>query len=163
VLAEINKLLAGGKYKPAEIVDWCVKLARIAEGYTSFEHPRVSPVEREDRDDYNGQVHADLSRLNAEQLIALKHLALTPPVEALQRFLRAPVPLIGRLYGEKRSQDAQAKIERDFGKLRRQQTGRGGPPELRTVLLARHDSLARGARWGDEPKAAERVRSPSRA
>jgi hypothetical protein len=68
--------LAGGKYKPAEIIDWSVKLARIAEGYISFEHPRVRPVEREDRDDYNVQVEADLSRLNAEQLIALKQLAL---------------------------------------------------------------------------------------
>jgi hypothetical protein len=76
VLAEINKLLAGGKHKPAEIIDWAVKLARIAEGYVAFEHPRVRPVEREDCDDYNVQVEADLSRLNAEQLIALKQLAL---------------------------------------------------------------------------------------
>jgi hypothetical protein len=64
------------KYKPTEIIDWCVKLARIAEGYIPFEHPRVSPVERENRNDYNVQVRADLSRLNAEQLIALKQLAL---------------------------------------------------------------------------------------
>jgi hypothetical protein len=76
VLAEINKLLAGGKYKPAEIIDWCVKLARIAEGYVAFEHPRLMPIEPEDRDDYHVQVEADLSRLNAEQLLALKHLAL---------------------------------------------------------------------------------------
>jgi phage terminase small subunit len=33
-------------------------------------------IEREDRNDYNVQVHADLSRLNTEQLIALKQLAL---------------------------------------------------------------------------------------
>ena len=76
VLAEINKLLAGGQYKPAELVDWSVKLARIAEGYIAFERPRVSPIEPPDRNDYNVQVQADLSRLNAEQLIALKHLAL---------------------------------------------------------------------------------------
>jgi hypothetical protein len=44
--------LATEKYKPVEIIDWYLKLARIAEGYTSFEHPRVSPVEREDRNDY---------------------------------------------------------------------------------------------------------------
>jgi hypothetical protein len=76
VLSEINKLLAEKKYDPAELVDWYIKLGRIAEGYTSFEHPRVSPIEREDRNDYDVEVHADLSRLNAEQLIALKRLAL---------------------------------------------------------------------------------------
>jgi hypothetical protein len=44
----------------------------------------MSPIEREDRND-NVEVHADLSRLNMEQLIALKQLALiasagsTPP------------------------------------------------------------------------------------
>jgi hypothetical protein len=76
VRGEINKLLTGGKYNPAEIIDWCVKLARIAEGYIAFEHPRVSPIEPPDRNDYNVQVQADLSRLNAKQLIALKHLAL---------------------------------------------------------------------------------------
>jgi hypothetical protein len=85
VLEEINKVVASGKYKSAEIIDWYVKLARIAEGYISYEHPRVSPIEREDRNDYNVEVHADLSRLNTEQLIALKQLALiasagsTPP------------------------------------------------------------------------------------
>jgi hypothetical protein len=68
--------LAAGKYKPTELIDWCLKLARVAEGYISFEHPRVSPIEREDRNDYNAEVRADLSRLNVEQLIALKQLAL---------------------------------------------------------------------------------------
>ena len=59
-----------------EAIDWCMKLARIAEGYIAYEHPRVSAIEPPDRNDYNVQVQADLSRLNAEQLIALKHLAL---------------------------------------------------------------------------------------
>jgi hypothetical protein len=68
--------LAGEKYEPAELIDWYLKLARVAEGYVAFEHPRVSPIERADRDDNNVEVHADLSRLSAEQLIALKHLAL---------------------------------------------------------------------------------------
>jgi hypothetical protein len=76
VLVEIKKLLASNKYEPAELIDWYMKLARIAEGYVSYEHPRVSPVEREDRNDYNVEVHADLSRLNTEQLIALKQLVL---------------------------------------------------------------------------------------
>jgi hypothetical protein len=73
---EINKLLAAPKYDPAEIVDWYVKLARIADAYAVFEHPRISPVEHTDRNDYNVQVQAELSRLNADQLITLKHLAL---------------------------------------------------------------------------------------
>jgi hypothetical protein len=76
VRGEINKLLTAGGYDPAVAIDWCVKLARIAEGYIAFEHPRVSPIEPPDRNDYNVQVQADLSRLNAKQLIALKHLAL---------------------------------------------------------------------------------------
>ena len=76
VRAEINKLLTGGEYDPVVAIDWCMKLARIAEGYIAYEHPRVSPIESRDRNDYNVQVQADLSRLDAEQLIALKHLAL---------------------------------------------------------------------------------------
>jgi hypothetical protein len=76
VRGEINKLMTGGEYDPAIVVDWCMKLARIAEGYVGYEHPRVSPIEPPDPNDYNVQVQADLSRLNAEQLIALKHLAL---------------------------------------------------------------------------------------
>jgi hypothetical protein len=35
VREEINKALTGGKYSPAEIINWCVKLAPIAEGYIS--------------------------------------------------------------------------------------------------------------------------------
>jgi hypothetical protein len=76
VLVEIKKLSAAEKYDPTELIDWYMKLARVAEGYVSFEHPRIGPVEREDRNDCNVEVHADLSRLNAEQLIALKQLAL---------------------------------------------------------------------------------------
>jgi hypothetical protein len=76
ILAEIRKVLASERYKPAELIDWYLKLARVAEGYISFEHARVSPIERDDRNDYNVEVHADLSRLNTEQLIALKQLAL---------------------------------------------------------------------------------------
>ena len=34
--------------------------------------------------------------------------------------------MIDRLYNEKLAQEEQAKVERDFAKLRRQQTGRGG-------------------------------------
>jgi hypothetical protein len=71
-----NKLKSRPRYDPRLIVDWSVKLARIIESYIGYEHPRVSPIERDDRHDYHVQVQADLSRLNAEQLIALKQLAL---------------------------------------------------------------------------------------
>jgi hypothetical protein len=92
VLAEINKLLDARKYDPDAVVDWCVKLARIAEGCTSFEHPRVSPIEREDRNDNNVEVHADLSRLNAEQLIALKQLALIASAGSTTTISAGPDP-----------------------------------------------------------------------
>jgi hypothetical protein len=92
VRGEINKLLAGRKYDPAVAIDWCMKLARIAEGYIAFEHPRVSPVEPSDRNDYNVQVQADLSRLNAEQLIALKHLALIASGGNTETVTRSPNP-----------------------------------------------------------------------
>ena len=76
VLEEMDKLKAAPKYDPRLIVDWSVKLARIIESYIGYEHPRVSPIERDERHDYNVRVQADLSRLNTEQLIALKQLAL---------------------------------------------------------------------------------------
>jgi hypothetical protein len=76
VLTEITKLLAAGKYDPKVLVDWSVKLGRLAEGYIGYEYPRISPLEPKDRNEYNVQVQADLARLNAEQLTALKHLAL---------------------------------------------------------------------------------------
>jgi hypothetical protein len=119
VLAEINKLLALGKYKATEIIDWCVKLAPIAEGYISFEHPRVSPVEHTDRNDYNVQVQADLSRLNTEQLIALKQLALIASGGSTKTISAAPhrpdgphdPRKAGR--GEKRAEEEQARIARN--------------------------------------------------
>ena len=92
VRAEINKLLTGGEYDPVVAIDWCMKLARIAEGYIAYEHPRVSPIESRDRNDYNVQVQADLSRLNAEQLIALKHLALIASGGNTETINRGPDP-----------------------------------------------------------------------
>jgi hypothetical protein len=68
------------------LVDWSVKLARIAEGYIAYEYPRVSPIEPRD------QVQADLSRLNAEQLIALKHLALIASGGNTETIDRSPDP-----------------------------------------------------------------------
>jgi len=49
VRGEINKLLTAGEYDPVVAIDWCMKLARIAEGYIAYEHPRVSPIESRDR------------------------------------------------------------------------------------------------------------------
>jgi hypothetical protein len=69
-----------------------VKLARIAESYVGYEHPRVGPIEPPDRNDYNVQVQADLSRLNAEQLIALKHLALIASGGNTETINRGPDP-----------------------------------------------------------------------
>jgi hypothetical protein len=76
VVGEMNKLTAAGRYDPDVLVDWAVKLARVVESYISFEYARISPIERDDRHDNSVQVQADLSRLNTEQLITLKQLAL---------------------------------------------------------------------------------------
>ena len=92
VLAEINKLLTAGKYDPAVLVDWSVKLGRLAEGYIGYEYPRISPLEAPSRNDYNVQVQADLARLNAEQLIALKHLALIASGGNTETAVRSPDP-----------------------------------------------------------------------
>jgi hypothetical protein len=74
--------------------------------------PGVSPIEREDRNDYNVQVHADLSRLNVEQLIALEQLALIASGGAPQRYLE--VPIHDKLINEKVEAE-QAKLARDYG------------------------------------------------
>src|SRR6516164_10543919 len=51
VRGEITKLLTGGEYDPVVAIDWCMKLARIAEGYIGYEYPRISPLEPRDRND----------------------------------------------------------------------------------------------------------------
>ena len=66
ILAEIEKVRASGKkYNAKVLVDWYVKLARVAEGYGKDD----------DRSDFV-EVRAELSRLNPEQLLVLKQLAL---------------------------------------------------------------------------------------
>jgi SAM-dependent methyltransferase len=65
-----------------------------------------------------------------------------------------PISLIDRVISEKRAEEEQAMIARNFEKLRRQRTSRGG---LLNFVLARscrprHD---RGARWGGETGPAE--------
>ena len=54
------------RYDARALVDWYVKLARVAQGYANLDQERPDFAE----------VRADLSRLNAEQLLALKQLAL---------------------------------------------------------------------------------------
>jgi hypothetical protein len=58
--------------------------------------------------------------------LPLKRLPSLPPAATLKRLLEVPIPLIDRVYQEKLAQEEQEKVERNFGKLRRQQTGRGG-------------------------------------
>jgi hypothetical protein len=66
ILAEIEKLRIQKKYDPKALVDWCVKLARVAERYAKLD---------QDQQDFV-QVRAELDRLNPEQLLTLKQLAL---------------------------------------------------------------------------------------
>jgi hypothetical protein len=44
----------------------------------------------------------------------------------MKRLIEAPIPLMDRFHNEKRAQEEQTKVERNFGKLRREQTGRKG-------------------------------------
>jgi hypothetical protein len=48
------------------------------------------------------------------------------PAEALQRYLQAPISLIDKVIHEKEAEAEQARIARDFAKLRKQQARRGG-------------------------------------
>jgi hypothetical protein len=66
ILAEIEKVRSQKRYDAKALVDWCVKLARAAKGYAKLDQERPDFAE----------VRADLSRLNTDQLLALKQLAL---------------------------------------------------------------------------------------
>jgi hypothetical protein len=67
ILGEIEKVRSSEKrYKPRELIDWCYKLARVAQGYTRDDN---------DRSDF-ADIRPDLRRLNPEQLLALKQLVL---------------------------------------------------------------------------------------
>jgi hypothetical protein len=66
ILAEIEKVRSQKRYDPKALVDWCVKLARVAERYAKLDQERPDFAE----------VRADLSRLNTEQLLVLKQLSL---------------------------------------------------------------------------------------
>jgi hypothetical protein len=61
ILSQIEKARSSGKkkYNAKVLVDWYVKLARVAEGYAKDDR---------DRPDFL----AELSRLNPEQLLVLK-------------------------------------------------------------------------------------------
>jgi hypothetical protein len=71
-------------------------------------------------------VHADLSLLNTEQLIALKQLALIASAGSTATISGSPIHLFDKLINERRAEEEQAKIARDFAKLRKQQARRGG-------------------------------------
>jgi hypothetical protein len=66
ILAEIEKVRSQKRYEANALVDWYVKLARVAERYAKLDKERPDFAE----------VRADLSRLNTDQLLALKQLAL---------------------------------------------------------------------------------------
>jgi hypothetical protein len=66
ILAEMEKVRSQKRYDAGALVDWYVKLARVAERYAKLERERPDFVE----------VRADLSRLNTDQLLVLKQLSL---------------------------------------------------------------------------------------
>lgn len=95
ILVEIEKARSSTKpYNPKVLVDWYVKLARVAEGYAKDSQDKPDFVE----------VRAELSRLNPEQLLVLKQLALiasggstrASPAGDTAAGVRRPVPGAGR-------------------------------------------------------------------
>jgi hypothetical protein len=66
ILGEIEKVRSQKRYDASALVDWYVKLARVAQRYAKLDQERPDFAE----------VRADLSRLNTDQLLALKHLSL---------------------------------------------------------------------------------------
>jgi hypothetical protein len=66
ILAEIEQVRSQKRYDADALVDWYFKLVRVAERYAKLDQERPDFAE----------VRADLSRLNTEQLLVLKHLAL---------------------------------------------------------------------------------------
>jgi hypothetical protein len=64
ILAEIEKVRSQKRYDAKALVDWYVKLARVAQRYAKLDQERPDFAE----------VRADLRRLNPEQLLALKQL-----------------------------------------------------------------------------------------
>ena len=66
ILAEIENLRSQKRYDANALVDWYVKLARVVQRYAKLDKGRPGFAE----------VRADLRRLNPEQLLALKQLAL---------------------------------------------------------------------------------------
>jgi hypothetical protein len=66
IIAEIENLRSQKRYDANALVDWYVKLARVAQRYAKLDQERPDFAE----------VRADLRRLNPEQLLALKQLVL---------------------------------------------------------------------------------------
>jgi hypothetical protein len=66
ILTEIENLRSQKRYDANALVDWYVKLARVVQRYAKLDKERPDFAE----------VRADLRRLNPEQLLALKQLAL---------------------------------------------------------------------------------------
>jgi hypothetical protein len=66
ILAEIENLRSQKSYDASALVDWYVKLARVVQRYAKLDQERPDFAE----------VRADLRRLNPDQLLALKQLAL---------------------------------------------------------------------------------------
>jgi hypothetical protein len=106
ILAEIEKVRSQERYDAKALVDWYVKLARVAKGYANLEQERPDFVE----------VRAELSRLNPEQLLTLKQLALVAS---------------GGATSDSLTRNTAAGVRRTIqGTARSDRTGRG-PPKLR--------------------------------
>jgi hypothetical protein len=105
--SEIVALVRRGLLHPAAaLVDWYVKLARVAKRYAKLDQERPDFAE----------VRADLSRLSAEQLLALKQLALIAS---------------GGATGDSSSRNTAAGVRRTIQGTTRSDRTRKDPSELR--------------------------------
>lgn len=66
ILKEIENLRSQKRYDARAMVDWLVKLARVAEGYAKLDRGQPDFAE----------IRADLERLDPDQLLLLKQLSL---------------------------------------------------------------------------------------
>ena len=106
ILAEIENLRSQKRYDANALVDWYVKLARVAKRYAKLDQERPDFAE----------VRAELSRLNPEQLLTLKQLALVAS---------------GRATSDSLARNTAAGVRRTIQrKAKSDRTGKG-PPKLR--------------------------------
>ena len=117
ILEEIERLRYQKRYDPKAMVDWLVKLARVAEGYAKLDQGQPHDFVK---------IRADLERLNPDQLLALKQLALIASGgETGESESGGPATPVRRTMRNVRDLQARRKVA---GTFRRREAGKVGHP-----------------------------------